>query len=160
MSNSNRVTEPVPASVIAEVLAKLKEVKTLLQPFMEALTPDERRTLPKMSDKTVAFVEKVNLYTKNNPEFAPAFMHADELHADLDMVVGLRPILDICEQLCSNVDDTNMLAGSEAYVQALMYYNSVKLAARTGQPNAKPIYEDLSIRFPGTTRKASSKQIG
>jgi hypothetical protein len=160
MSNSNRVTEPVPAPVIADVLAKLKEVRTLLQPYVQALTPDERRALPKMSDKTVAFVEKVNLYTTSNPEFAPAFMHADELHSDLAMVVGLRPILDICDQLCSNVDDTNMLAGSEAYVQALMYYNSVKLAARTGQPSAKPIYDDLSMRFPGATRKAPLAPVG
>jgi len=46
-----------------------------------------------------------------------------------------------------------MLVGSEAYMAALMYYNSVKMAAKTGQPNASSIYDDLSKRFPSTVRK-------
>jgi hypothetical protein len=44
--------------------------------------------------------------------------------------------------------DTIMLTGHEAYVQALYYYGSVKLAARAGDAEAKTIAEDLSKRFP------------
>ena len=159
MSNSNRVATAIPANVLAEATAKLNEVRSLLQPYLQALTVDERRHLAKMSDKTLAFVAKVDLYTTSNPEFTPAFMHADELHVDVKVVEALRPILDLCEQLCSNVDDTSMLAGSEAYVAALMYYSSVKLAAKTGQPNAKPIYDDLSVRFPGKPRGSSPAPV-
>ena len=153
MSNANRVSADIPAAVITDVTNKLNEVRALLLPYLEALTPDERRTIPKMSDKTIAFVNKTETYTISNPEFAPGFMEVAEFSKDMQVVVELKPILDICEQLVSNIDDTSMLAGSEAYVQALMYYNGVKLAAKTGQASARPIYDDLSVRFPGATRK-------
>jgi hypothetical protein len=153
MSNANRVSADIPAAVITDVTTKLNEVRALLQPYLQALTPEERRTLPKMSDKSIAFVNKAETYSVSNPEFAPAFMQVAEFSKDMHLVTELKPILDICEQLVSNIDDTSMLAGSEAYVEALMYYNSVKLAAKTGQASARPIYDDLSMRFPGVARK-------
>jgi len=59
-------------------------------------------------------------------------MQVAEFEKDFLLLEELKPLLDICEQLCSNIDDTSMLGGSEAYVAALMYYNSVKMAAKTG----------------------------
>lgn len=153
MSNPNRVSAEIPAAVITDVTTKLNEVRALLLPYLQALTPDERQALPKMSDKTIAFVSKTEAYTLSNPEFAPAFMEVHEFDLDFKLVQVLKPLLDICTQLCSNIEDTSMLGGSEAYVAALMYYNSVKLAAKTGQASAGPIYDDLSQRFPGGPRK-------
>lgn len=154
MSAPNRVSTDIPTAVLTDVTTKLNEVRTLLQPYLQALTPEERRTLPKMSDKSIAFVNKVETYTNSNPEFAPAFMQVAEFEKDFLLVEELKPLLDICEQLCSNIDDTSMLGGSEAYVAALMYYNSVKMAAKTGQASARPIYDDLSMRFPGFKHRA------
>jgi hypothetical protein len=53
------------------------------------------------------------------------------------------------QQLHENVDDTVMVAGSEAYQSALVSYNSVKMAAHQDIPNAKAVYEELKKRFPG-----------
>jgi len=39
-------------------------------------------------------------------------------------------------QLCNNLDDTEMVAGSEAYVNSLLYYNNVKEAGRNGIPGS------------------------
>lgn len=154
MSAPNRVSADISAAVITDVTTKLNEVRVLLQPYLQALAPDERRSLPKMSDKSIAFVNKVETYTNSNPEFAPAFMQVAEFEKDFLLVEELKPLLDICEQLCSNIDDTSMLGGSEAYVAALMYYNSVKMAAKTGQASARPICDDLSMRFPGFKHRA------
>jgi len=49
-----------------------------------------------------------------------------------------------------------LLAGSEAYTGALVYYGSVQMAAKTGQGNAKPIFEDLNRRFAGIGRRTKS----
>jgi GrpB-like predicted nucleotidyltransferase (UPF0157 family) len=54
------------------------------------------------------------------------------------------------------VDDTTMVAGSEAYQFALIFYNSVKMAARQDIPGAKAIYEDLKKRFPGHKHRSYS----
>jgi hypothetical protein len=160
MSTPNRVSADIPASVVTEVTNHLNAVRTLLEPYLEVLTPDERKTMAKMSDKTIAFVTKAEGYTKTNPEFVPSFMELPEFYKDMTLVLLLKPMLDIAEQIASNIDDTTMLGGSEAYMAALLYYASVKMAAKTNQPGAKVIYEDLSMRFPGNAgkRKPSTKE--
>lgn len=50
-----------------------------------------------------------------------------------------------------------MLSGHEAYVQALYYYGSVKLAAKAGDTEAKTIVEDLSKRFPNSRNSSQNK---
>jgi hypothetical protein len=52
------------------------------------------------------------------------------------------------------MDDTTMVADSEAYQFALIFYNSVKMAARQDIPGAKAFYEELKKRFPGPKRKS------
>lgn len=153
MSTPNRINVSIPPAIIADALAKLKEVVKLLEPYLESLTVEERKTIPKMSDKTVAFVTKTEAYTDTNLEFAPAYMEIPAFKNDIALVTDLKDLLDIVTQLAGNIDDTSMLAGSEAYIAALLYYNSVKGAVKAGQPNAKPIYEDLAKRFPGPKRK-------
>ncbi len=54
----NKINYSIPEEVITEITQKLNEVTAALQPYLIALTPEERRTIPKMSDKTVPFVEK------------------------------------------------------------------------------------------------------
>jgi len=51
-----------------------------------------------------------------------------------------------------------MLAGSEAYVAALSFYNSVKQAAKLNVPEAKTIYEDLKKRFAGQGVKTETSE--
>jgi len=40
------------------------------------------------------------------------------------------------------------MAGSEAYIASLSFYNSAKDAAKRDIPGAKAVYEDLRLRFP------------
>jgi hypothetical protein len=57
-----------------------------------------------------------------------------------------------------NVDDTTMLAGSEAYQAALVFYNSVKTAATHDVSGAKAVYDELKKRFPGGKRKSADEK--
>ncbi|MBI9071952.1 MAG: hypothetical protein JEY94_10155 [Melioribacteraceae bacterium] len=147
MPEQNDVSIVIPPEVLTEVKDAVTLIKTKLDPFLVALTPDERKTLPKMSDKTVAFVEKTLGYTESTPDFAPPYMKVDEMKIDLKAVDDLNGIFKPLQQIESNLDDTIMVCGSEAYVSALSYYNSVKMAAKLDIPSAKPIYDDLKKRF-------------
>jgi hypothetical protein len=151
--STNRISVSIPDDVILQVSTALNQAKTLLQPYLQSLKVDERHDLPKMSDKSFGFVSKVNDYCTSNPEFNPAFSDSSEFKKDFELVATLKPLFSLCEQLCGNIDDTMMLAGSEAYQAALLYYGSVQVGAKTGQPNAKSIAEDLSNRFPGRRKK-------
>ena len=100
-----------------------------------------------MGDKSIAFVEKALDYAKSNPEFAPAYLNIPELQIDLRAVQDLTAIWQLLEPLTNNVNDTEMLSGSEAFQAALAYYNSVKHAAKMNVPSAKAILDDLKKRF-------------
>lgn len=147
MSLSNRISEEIPAAVIADVAAKLKECRTALEPYLFGLTEKERQELFKMGNKTVATVQKVKSYTDTNPEFIPSYMQTNEFDKDAEVVNQLTPLHNVAFQLASDLDDTRMLAGSEALAEALIYYGSVREAATKGIPQAKPIYADLKERF-------------
>ena len=149
MNKENVVSIQIPASDLAEVIAKLNDINSLLKPYLVALTPEQRQQVPKMSDKTQPFVEKVMDYAKSNPEFAPFYMNVGELGIDMKAVHDLTAILQIVRPLCDNLNDTEMMSGSEAYVAALTYCNSVKQAAKLNVPSAKAIHEDLRKRFEG-----------
>jgi hypothetical protein len=56
------------------------------------------------------------------------------------------------------VDDTEMIAGSEAYQAALVFYKSVKVAAAQDIPGAKAVYDELKTRFPGGKRKSGETE--
>lgn len=146
----NKINFLIPEELINEVSQKLNEAATLLQPYLIALTPEERRTIPKMSDKTLPFVEKTLEYCQTAPQFAPPYMDREALAGDMKVTQQLTPLLRTTIALNNGLDDTVMEAGGESYVNALSYYNSVKQAAKMNVPGAKSIYEDLKKRFEKT----------
>ena len=147
MSTNNQIRISIPKATLDDVSQKLQECRAALAPYLQGLTQEDRKTLFKMGNKTVATVQKVKIYLETNPEFAPSYMAKDEFVKDESVVTGLAPLANLAEQLSSDLDDTIMLAGSEALVSAMLYYGTVKEAASKGVATAKPIYEDLSQRF-------------
>lgn len=155
-STKNIVSVQIPAEKLAEIQKHVTDLQGLLGEYLIALTAEQRRDLPKMSDKTLPFVEKSLEYVKMNPELAPSYLKKEDFEVDFKAVMNLKTVLNPLSQLCRNVEDTMMLSGSEAYQSALTYYNSVKQAAKMNVPNAKNISDDLGKRFV----KASKKMEG
>jgi hypothetical protein len=56
--NNNQHVQAIPSTVLAAAQTKVDEALTSLAPYLLALTPAERRELPKMGEKTIGFVEK------------------------------------------------------------------------------------------------------
>ena len=156
MSTLNNLSFQIPEADLQAVKDALATIQSILSPYLMALTPEERRVLPKMGDGTTPFVSKVIEYADDNPEFVPPFVNVQEMKLDWNAVQDLMPLLRAVSQLESNLNDTVMLAGSESFVSSLSYYNSVKLAAKMNVPGAKVIYEDLRKRFEGNAKRSSS----
>lgn len=145
----NQISAAISDQTLAQIETKISEIRQLLSPYLVNLTPEERTKLPKMSDKSVSFVSKVMEYIKTNPDLIPPMMDKEEMEKDFKLNQSLQPVFKILKQLSENVSETLMLTGHEAYVQALLYYATVKMAAKTGSPDAKTIQEDLGKRFAG-----------
>jgi hypothetical protein len=118
-------------------------------PKLITLSNEERIELPKMGDKTVSFVNKSLEYARQNPGIVPAYLDLTEFGKDVDAVNALFQILAPVKKLTEGLDDTMLLAGSEAYMASLVFYTALKGAINAGQTGLKHIYDDLSARFPG-----------
>ncbi|AEL24390.1 hypothetical protein [Cyclobacterium marinum] len=147
MSTMNSVSIDIPEEELTEINNAIATLKTKLSPYLIAITPSERQAVPKMSDGTIPFVEKAMDYAREDAQFLPPYTDLDEVHKDWNAVKHLVPMLRDIQQLESNLNDTVMVAGSEAYLGALSYYNSVKYASKLNVADAKIIYEDLKQRF-------------
>ncbi|MDR1115552.1 MAG: hypothetical protein LBL33_05295 [Tannerella sp.] len=143
----------IPANIVSQVQSLVNQAKSLLLPYVTPLTPAERHTLPKMGEKTLSFVEKAHEYAVQNPNLCPPYLDMAAFNTDFADVHNLLMLNNATLQLHEYTDDTAMTSGSEAYQAALIFYNSVKMAARQDVPGAKAVYEELRKRFPGTRRK-------
>ena len=80
-------------------------------------------------------------------------MDAAAFGIDMDNVMAVTPLYQVLQQLSAAMNDLLLVSNSEAYEAALLYYSSVKLAAKQGDAEAKVIADDLGVRFPGRTLK-------
>ena len=156
MSLENAISIEIPENDVKKAQDALKTLTDILNPYLVALTSEQRKTLPKMGDGTEPFVAKVMDYTDSSPQFTPPYVDKNEMQKDWAAVNDLLPLFRGISQLDSNLNDTVMLAGSEAYVASLSYYNSVKQAAKVNVPDAKVIYEDLRQRFERSSSTSNS----
>ncbi|HEX8327238.1 MAG TPA: hypothetical protein VF629_06840 [Hymenobacter sp.] len=145
----NQFHSDIPAPVLADVQTHLDAIKAALSPYLVSLTPEERKTMLRMADKTVAFVTKTTEYATTNAAFVPGFVDLAELKQDSAAVAALTPLRQQFEQLALDTDSTVMTAGGEAYGNSLTIYNNIKFLAKNKQPGAQAAYDDLSQRFVG-----------
>jgi hypothetical protein len=149
----NKHVTPIPPEVLAQAQANIDAANAVLAPYLLPLTPAERHDLPKMGDKTLSFVEKAQDYTHHYPQLCPSYLNVAEFDVDMTDATKLRTVHIAAKQLSDDIDDTVMIAGSEAYQAALVFYNAVKFAAAQDIPGAKEVYVDLKARFPRVKRK-------
>ena len=153
MASENNITIQISPEDLKKALEAVNTLDAIMKKYLIALSPDERRQKAKMGEKTVNFVEKVSEYALSNPELVPPYMKVEDLIIDFKAVSDLTSIFRPTEQLSNGLNDTMLLCGSEAYTNALIFYNYIKQAAKDNVPNAKTIYEDLKKRFERLPKK-------
>ncbi len=138
-------------------LAVMEAIATIRQrlPFLVDLTAEDRKTLPKLGDKSRAFVIKALEVGTQNPDFLPRSFDLDEMRRDIELFEALYPILLSLTQLQELVDDTAVAVGSEAYAAGLMVYNYAKASGKgTGLDS---MVNDLGRRFARKTKRVPAK---
>ncbi|MCF2147216.1 hypothetical protein IQ276_012320 [Desmonostoc muscorum LEGE 12446] len=137
------------------VLQAISTIKEKL-PFLVDLSPDDRMALPKMGDKSRAFVSKALEVAAQNPEFLPRSFDLDEMRKDVQLFEALYPVLLSLTQLQELVDDTSLAVGSEAYAAALQVYNYAKASGQGAGLDA--VVLEMGQRFARRTVKVESKE--
>ena len=153
MPQQNLVSVKIPEADIAAIDAAFATLVSKLLPHLTTILPQDKMEMAKMGDKSFALVIKGLEYCLKNPPLVPNFLDTEAYQRDVAAITLLRAYLQTLERLCRAVDDTLTLAGVEALQATLMFYNSAKQGAKANIENASVIYNDLSARFPGTSRK-------
>ena len=138
------------------ILAKIAELAALFT-WTIGLSDDERRTLPKLGDKTAGWDEKIAGYMASRPELVPSYVDTTTLTQNRQVWRDLGDLKRALADITQRLDDTDMKVGSQVYKPDLAIYNSVGEAAKHGVPGAQAIYDDLKTRFPGHTQTAAAK---
>ena len=137
-----------------EIIDAIKTIRDKM-PFLVDLTPEERRSLPRMSDKSRAFVRKTLDVATQNQDFLPRSFDLEEMQQDVELFEELYPIWQSLTQLCELVDDTKMAVGSDAYVAALLVYNYAKTSGLGAGLN--DVIDDLGKRFARRSRQVATE---
>ena len=151
--SENRISIAFTEAEITDINAAIQTLQTKLVPKLIALSTEDKQGLPKIKERAVPFMRKTLQYIETNPEFVPAYLDTAEVNKDFNGFNSINNFLRLLAPTVSNMEDTAFLCGSEGYQGALNYYNNVKLAAKMNVPNAKAIYEDLSVYFEAQKAK-------
>lgn len=149
----NRISTSISQADREAVIAAVSTIREKL-PFLMDLTTEERRSLPKMGDKSRAFVSKTLEVATQNPDFLPRSFNVEEMRQDVELFQALHPILLSLTQLQELVDDTYLAVGSEAYAAGLVVYNYAKNSGLGAGLDA--VVDEMGRRF---ARKSRGTQL-
>lgn len=128
---TNRVSAEISAADVKAVSEAISTIKKKL-PFLIDLSPAERSALPKMGDKSQAFVKSALEIATQNEDILPRKFDIAEFKKDVALLEQLLPLSLQLNQLAELLDDTMLATGSEAYSAALVVYQQAKLAGKGG----------------------------
>ena len=143
--------------MLTDVQTHLDAIKVALAPYLLSLTPEERKTMLRMADKTLAFVQKTTEYAIDNPAFVPSFVDLAELKQNAIGMAVLTPPTPTVRTGRPRHRFHGDDAGSESYSNSLTIYTNIKFLAKNKQPGAQAAFDDLKARFAGQSTPNKEK---
>jgi len=152
MPATNLVAATLTAEQKAAILSKITEIEKAL-PFIRGLSPEERVSLPKMGDKSVAFVQQSLEAAERHPTAIPAQLNVGEFRNDLELWRTLQPIAMELARLDELLNDTLLALGSDLFTSALSTYGYLKASGHSD--GLDDLKAQLSRRFTRHTKPAT-----
>lgn len=126
----------------ADEQKKLDEALTAIEQVIGgkfiSLTPSERQTYGRVSDKTEDWIRKVKDSMEQNPSLVLSHIDVAEYNRDFETRKVLIPRINRLEKIYNLFEDTNMLLGADLYHNAITFYKGLKASAATDAQAPKP----------------------
>lgn len=152
----NKIALQITAADDAAITAAINTIITKLQPYLHTLTDEERKGGIKMGAKDLSFIQKASAYGNQYSTQMPAFISLANLKEDVDAVNKLADYLRPLATLQRSLEDTTMVAGSEAMEAALLVYAAIKACAANNIDGAPEAANDMKERFSGRSRRQTT----
>jgi hypothetical protein len=112
-----------------------------------SLTNAERFRLLGSGVRRLGFIEKVADTAEELPQYIPPFFDLARLRGLMRDIEILRVIRTTAQSIDRLANDALLVDGNDAFQAALMYYNTVKEAARRNVPGAMEVFKMLELFF-------------
>jgi hypothetical protein len=119
-------------------------------PFLEQLTPAERKGIYRKGDKQLEYIRTTLRYARQLPHLVPNYVDVGKLGHDLYIGEQLEAILTRVSSLVSKIEDTKMLFYEEAFESSRLIYQSFRNASQNNMKQASEAVDDLKQYFPRT----------
>jgi hypothetical protein len=150
----NRIDTIIPETTIAAIKTDLQHISSMLPEY--GLTADEKKHFKGMNVNNKAFTQDcINQLRSNGTETMPSYIKIDNLIADYTLFEQLDVLKSMLNQVMSQIDAAQRIAGKEAYDTALKIYELYEIAAKSGVPGSKSSFEQLNQRFKKNTGRKS-----
>jgi hypothetical protein len=154
--SQNLIDLTIPTESLTAIDEALNTLETYLSGLI-ALTPDRRRQLTKMGDKSEAFCRQAVHVMNDNPGIMPRNFDLDGLRRDLTALDALRPRGLRLTRLQERLRDTETALGSDLMTNALEGYAFLKISGKGEGLDA--LRQMLSARFNRSPGKASQPVV-
>lgn len=114
--------------------------------------------MPKLGDKSRAFVSKALEVATQNQDFLSRSFDLDEMRQDVELFEAMYPLLLALTQLHELVDDTVVAVGSEAYAASLQVYNYARASGKGAGLDA--VVDEMGRRFARKSRSVQPQASG
>jgi hypothetical protein len=118
------------------------------------LDAEQRRSLPKMGDKSEAFCRQTLNLLAQNPQLVPPGLGLDDARRDLAHLDVLRSRTNRLRQLVGRAEDSEIALGSDVMRAALEGYALLKLIGKGS--GLETLRQDIGARFGRRVSRAKS----
>lgn len=125
MQYSNQISTTIPKSDLNEILNAIEFIDGKLSDLV-TLSKEEKMALPKIKENTVDFVFDCLKEAEKQPQILPDGIELKEIRKDAELIESIGKILNPLNKLTRKLEDSKLLAGSEAYLPSIAIHNTLK----------------------------------
>ena len=146
----NLVSLDLSADQIAAMDQAIATLEALTKPFI-TLSADDKNSLVKMGDKSVAFCQQTALVLSQNKDALPAGFDYTEMEDDLAAYAALQGRVLRIREVLAKMEDTQIALGSDVMVASSEGYALMKLFGKA--EGLTELQDAMRLRRPGRPRK-------
>ena len=149
----NLVSLDISTDEIAAMDQAIATLEALTKHFI-TLSTDDKSSLVKMGDKSVAFCQQTALVLSQNKEALPAGFDYTEMEDDFAAYAALQGRVLRIREVLAKMDDTQTAIGSDIMVAASEGYALMKLFGKA--EGLSELQQAMRVRRPGRRRKGAA----
>jgi hypothetical protein len=136
MKYPNLISTHISEKDLNEIIGAINFINEKLSDLV-TISDLEKTTLYKAQTDTIEFVIENLKLGEKHPELIPDDVDIKEIRKDVEVIKSINNILRPLQSLLRKLEDSKLVAGSEAYLPSIAIYNAVKANAITKRRKIK-----------------------